>query len=113
MCSSNLFEKLLKSEASKWAIPIPSWTLAIKSKQLTVESYSKLSYYFMQAFLGYNRVQTEDFKMQERQTRSFTTLHAFLHNSTGAQQSSVVSKAYKASDLNTELGSLRFNLPLQ
>lgn len=31
----------------------------------------------MQAFLGYYRVQTDDFKMQERQTWSFTTLPAF------------------------------------
>lgn len=38
--------------------------------------------------------------MQERQTGSFTTLHAFLHNSTGAQLSSAASKAYKAGDLN-------------
>lgn len=37
----------------------------------------------MQAFLGYYRVQTDDFKMQERQTWSFTTLPAFLQNSTG------------------------------
>lgn len=113
MCSCNLSEELLKSEASKWAIPVPSWAPAIKSYQFTIESYSKLSYYFMQAFLAYHRAQTEDFKMQGRQTRSFTTLHAFLHNSTGAQHSSVDSKAYKASDLNTESGSLRFNLPLQ
>lgn len=56
MCSSNLFEKLLKSEASKWAIPVPSQAPAIKSNQLTVETYSQLSYYFMQPFLGYNRV---------------------------------------------------------
>lgn len=67
----------------------------------------------MQDFLGYNRVQTEDFKMQERQTRSFATLHAFLHNSTGAQLSSVASKAAKANDLNTEPGSLRLYLSLQ
>lgn len=70
MCSSNLSGELLKSEASKWAIPVPSWTPAKKSNQLTMESYSKLSYYFMQACLGYNRVQIEDFKMQERQTRA-------------------------------------------
>lgn len=37
-----------------------------KTNQLTVENYSKLSYYFMQVFLGYIRVQTEDFNMQER-----------------------------------------------
>lgn len=59
-----------------------------------MESYSKLSYYFMQAFPGYNRVQTEDFKMQERQTRNFSTLQAFLHNSIGTQHLSVASKAY-------------------
>jgi len=44
-----------------------------------------LSYYFVQAFLGYNRIQAEHFKMQERQTGSFTALLACLQNSTGPE----------------------------
>lgn len=77
-----------------------------------MESYSKLSYYFMQACLGYNRVQIEDFKMQERQTRALLPyMPSFI---TALEHSTrVASKAYKTSDLKTEPGSLRFNLPLQ